>query len=230
MVAAAGNDGPAPVNFPASIAEVIAVGATNADNTLASFSATGSNLDLVAPGSGILSTVAPNTTGSDSGTSFSAPMVAGVAGLIRSLSPTMTVSNVTNILNFTARDLGSTGYDTNFGFGLLNASRALLAVSSGTVFVTNPSDTEKTYPYPNPFTPGVLSSVQFSIPGNQGTLTADGVTIDIYNTAGEKIKTLNNTISWDGKNDDGNLVASGLYYYIAKSPGGQYKGKLTVIK
>jgi subtilisin family serine protease len=63
VVAAAGNSGNSfGVSFPASIASVIAVGATNQNNTLASFSCTGSQLDVVAPGVNILGTIPTNTT------------------------------------------------------------------------------------------------------------------------------------------------------------------------
>lgn len=231
VVAASGNSGNSVgVNFPASIEDVIAVGATNSNNTLASFSCTGNELDLVAPGVGITTTYPTNTNDTDDGTSFSAPMVSGVAALIRSIRPTMTAREITNYLNFTATDLGSAGFDTGYGFGMLNATRALQAVVNGTVFVTNPAEPGKSFTYPNPFSPGGGSVVQFSIPGNTGATTTNGIEITIYNSAGEEVKKLNNTIEWNGRNDDGDTVASGLYYYFVKSPGGEHKGKLTVIK
>lgn len=231
VVAASGNSGNSvAVNFPASIEEVIAVGATNSNNTLASFSCTGNKLDLVAPGVGVLTTFPTNTTATDDGTSFSAPMVSGVAALILAIRPNMTVREVTNYLNFTARDLGASGFDTGFGFGMLNAGRALAAVNNGTIFVTNPAEPGETFPYPNPFSPASGSVVQFSIPNNTGATSTSGIEITVYNAAGEEIKKLNNTIEWNGRNDEGNFVASGLYYYFVKSPGGEYKGKLTVIK
>ncbi len=229
VVAAAGNNGNAsPVSFPASISSVIAVGATDSSKTLAVFSCTGNSLDLVAPGVGILSTIPPNSTSSSGGdgTSFSAPIVAGVAALIRSISPNMSVADVTKYIDFTATDLGSGGFDKSYGFGLLNAAAAVQAAQTGVIPVSNASPNE-TYPYPNPFRPLTDTSVTISVPSDIGT---SGLEITFYNVAGERVRTLTGTQHWDGKNDSGNLVASGFYFYIARTSRGDAKGKITVIK
>jgi subtilisin family serine protease len=62
-----------------------------------------------------------------SGTSMAAPHVVGVAALVMSANSTLTNTQVENILKNTATDLGKTGYDTTFGYGLVNASRAVEA-------------------------------------------------------------------------------------------------------
>jgi subtilisin family serine protease len=230
LVAAAGNlqsGVSCAVNFPASISSVIAVGATDSSNVITFFSCTGNSVDLVAPGDNILATIAPNGTSTGDGTSFSSPIVAGVAALIRSLDPAMTVADVTRYLTFTVTDLGSSGFDTTYGYGLLNAKRAVEAARDQTDFIYNPADPGKTFPYPNPFRPGASQQVTFAFPvalGNQG------LEVDIYSIAGEKIKTLTGTNVWDGRNDDGNYVASGFYIYIARTSLGESTGKLTVLK
>lgn len=66
VVAATGNDGRTRLSFPAAYAVNIAVGAVDVNNALASFSNTGKNIDVVAPGVGILSSV-PIGTGSEAG-------------------------------------------------------------------------------------------------------------------------------------------------------------------
>lgn len=230
LVAAAGNSGnSAAVNFPAAISKVIAVGATDSTNTLAYFSCTGNALDLVAPGVGILSTIPPNTTsaaGGD-GTSFSSPIVAGVAALIRSIDSTFTIDEVTRYIDFTATDLGVSGFDTGYGFGLLNASLALQSANARTVFVSNPAQPGDTFAYPNPFRPVTGEIITISLPSSLGSQDLE---IDILNVAGERVKTLTGVNSWDGKNESGNTVASGLYFYFAKTSKGDAKGKLSVIK
>ncbi|HEX9668159.1 MAG TPA: S8 family serine peptidase [Thermoanaerobaculia bacterium] len=65
VVAAAGNEAEKPVSFPAGYEGVVAVGATGPDDGLAAFSSRGTDLDLVAPGVGVLSAV-PRGTGQDS--------------------------------------------------------------------------------------------------------------------------------------------------------------------
>ncbi|MCC6137874.1 MAG: S8 family serine peptidase [Bdellovibrionaceae bacterium] len=62
VVAASGNDGTATVSYPAAVSTVIAVGAINPDLTKASFSQWGPELDVVAPGADVLSTI-PQGTG-----------------------------------------------------------------------------------------------------------------------------------------------------------------------
>ena len=232
VVAAAGTLGqsqtpPCAINYPAAISRVIAVGATNSSDQLAYFSCTGSQLDLVAPGVGIISLTAPATTSSEDGTSFSAPMVSGVAALIRSLDPNMSVDNVTRAIDFTATDLGPGGYDTNFGFGRLDAFKAVQAANNHTLFTSNPGFSGETFPYPNPYNPTTGRPLTIALPSSLGS---QGLEIKIMNVGGETIKTLSGTNSWDGLNEDGNYVASGLYFYFAKTSKGDTKGKLTVLK
>ena len=52
-------------------------------------------------------------------------MVSGVAALIWSANPSWTNSQIRAALNVTARDLGASGYDTSFGWGLVQAQVAL---------------------------------------------------------------------------------------------------------
>jgi len=90
VVAAAGNDSSTTLSYPAAYSNAIAVAATNADDTLASFSNRGDWVDISAPGVSIYSTV---PTGScplcassgyryASGTSMASPFVAGLAALV----------------------------------------------------------------------------------------------------------------------------------------------------
>ncbi len=62
-----------------------------------------------------------------SGTSFSAPHVAGVAALVLSADPSLTPGEVRQILADTAVDLGAAGYDTKYGYGLVDACAAVEA-------------------------------------------------------------------------------------------------------
>jgi subtilisin family serine protease len=131
VVAAAGNLAPgqaAQPEYPAACDGVIAVGATDRSNNLASFSNTGSWVDLVAPGVDVF-TAAPRTGTrpyvSVSGTSFASPLVAGAALLLRSADPAASAATIGDRLRSSARDLGPAGFDAKFGAGLLDVAGAL---------------------------------------------------------------------------------------------------------
>lgn len=234
VVAATGNslDPPCGVNSPASIPDVIAVGATDSSDALAFFSCTGPQIDVSAPGVGIMSIIQGNATDSASpasdGTSFSSPMVAGIAALMRSLDPTMSVRDITRYIDFTAKQKPSgSGFNNNLGFGVVDAGAALAAAQNRTKFTSNPGYPGDSFPYPNPVHPAQGEIATIALPASMGT---SGIKIDIYNTAGERVRTVSGTNEWDGKNDDGSFVASGLYIYYATTSAGNVKGKVTVIK
>lgn len=125
VVAAAGNTGRQTYHYPAAHERAIAVAATTATGTLASFSTRGSFVDIAAPGSRIWSTYRDNGYGFLSGTSMATPHVSGLAALILAINPTLTPDAVRAILQASADDLGALGYDIEFGHGRINAARAL---------------------------------------------------------------------------------------------------------
>lgn len=59
------------------------------------------------------------------GTSASAAVVTGIASLVLSANPNLTAGQVKTILSETAYDLGAAGYDTVYGYGLINADAAV---------------------------------------------------------------------------------------------------------
>ena len=82
MAAAAGNDGTNAAHYPSNYINTISVGATNKNDNKASFSNYGDQVDIGAPGAGILSTTKDGRYASWNGTSMATPHVAGVAGLV----------------------------------------------------------------------------------------------------------------------------------------------------
>lgn len=124
LVAAAGNSGPADntVGYPARYDNVIAVSATDASNTIASFSSRGPQVALAAPGVNILSTYTDSTYRTLSGTSMAAPHVAGTAALVLAANPGWNNTQVYNRLTQTATHLGAADL---YGFGLVNAQAAV---------------------------------------------------------------------------------------------------------
>jgi thermitase len=109
---------------------ILTVSATDTVDALCSFSNTGNNIDLSAPGISIWSTKRGGGYGSWWGTSLSAPVVAGTAALVISANPALSGSQVSQILKNTADDLGAAGWDSKFGKGRINSYRAVKTARS----------------------------------------------------------------------------------------------------
>ncbi len=131
QVAAAGNTGSS-VLYPAAYPEIIAVSAIDSSDNIASWSSRGSEIDLAAPGVSIYSTYKNRTYKTLSGTSMAAPHVAGAAALVIDKKTCDYDSDgkcapleVKRKLQETATDLGGSGFDNLFGWGLVNVYQAI---------------------------------------------------------------------------------------------------------
>lgn len=127
VVVAAGNDGSDP-GFSDN-PYIISVAATASNDVRTSWSNFGDYVDVAAPGSGIWTTSRGGNYGSVSGTSFASPLTAGVVALIMSANPLLTPAEVELILEDSADDLGSPGWDPYYGSGRINAFGAVVAAS-----------------------------------------------------------------------------------------------------
>jgi subtilisin family serine protease len=125
LVAASGNEGQQAIGYPAALSQCIAVGASSPDSRLAYFSNYGPEQELVAPGVSILSTVPGAGYDSANGTSMAAPQVSGVAALVLAKDYGLSASEVRAILDASAIDMGVAGRDVQYGYGLVNAKRAV---------------------------------------------------------------------------------------------------------
>jgi len=150
VVCSSGNDGAATVSYPAAYWTAIAVGATRYDETIPSYSNYGDALDIAAPGGDL--SVDQNGDGSPdgilqntfypwtpkngpfdqfgywffNGTSMAAPHVSGVAALLIA-NGVATPDDVRYALESTAEDKGAPGWDSQYGWGIVDAYAALNA-------------------------------------------------------------------------------------------------------
>lgn len=137
LCAATGNDDGDPVISPAlhsaNFPGVIAVGASDSDDEVASFSNIGPEVSVVAPGVDILSTFPTYDVSGGSehdfkswdGTSMATPHVTGLASLVWSRVAKLTNEQVRDVINNTAVKLGAGDFDDSWGHGRINAADAV---------------------------------------------------------------------------------------------------------
>jgi len=140
FIAAYGNDGAEnpPTGYPGQYPECLGVGAVDRNKALAYYSNWGDGVDVVAPGGdtsgGEANGIIQNTFEASPtdfgyfgwmGTSMATPHVSGLAALIWSQNNFHTRQGVFDRLTSTCEDLGDPGYDTTFGWGLIQAGHAV---------------------------------------------------------------------------------------------------------
>ncbi len=130
IFASAANYSTSTPYYPAACNNVVAVSATDSNDTLASFSNYGNWVDITAPGVSIYTTSNGGGYDARSGTSFSSPVAAGVGALIMSANPSLGNAQVVDILLKNSDDLGASGFDPYFGYGRVNVYRSLQAAIS----------------------------------------------------------------------------------------------------
>ncbi len=133
VIASAGNSGgpadsgsvEAPESFPANYPGVISVGAVDSSGAVASFSSDNLSVQVAAPGVSVPAQGRDGQYWLVSGTSPACALVAGVAALIKSRYPGLAPELVRNALTSTTTDRPAKGYDSQVGFGIVDAAAAL---------------------------------------------------------------------------------------------------------
>ncbi|MGD9643237.1 MAG: S8 family serine peptidase [Elusimicrobiales bacterium] len=226
VFAAAGNEGAPVIDSPAVCNNVYAVSATDMQDQTASFSNYGTEMitrGLAAPGVELYTTDLNNGYASASGTSFSSPLAAGVAALVWSAKPSNTAAQVFDALKTSADDLGPAGPDRDYGWGRVNAYKAVCKVLPCRSYA---AAEKKASAYPNPFRPASHRLVAFKTAAGFDNA---GLEIKIYTAEGELVKKLAG-LSWDGRNEYGAEVASGVYVFRVRTDSDSATGKFALLR
>jgi subtilisin family serine protease len=133
VIASAGNSGApagnsgrgAPESFPANYPGVISVGAVDSKGAVAGFSSDNLSVQVAAPGVSVPAQGRDGQYWWVSGTSPACALVAGVAALIKAAYPRLAPYLVASALTSTTTDHPSGGYDSQVGFGIVDAAAAL---------------------------------------------------------------------------------------------------------
>lgn len=130
VVSSAGNTNntsPEDIFYPAAYETVIGVGASDENNQAAGFSQRNTSVKLLAPGTDIPAVPIGNRSKPVlvKGSSFASAYVTGAAALLIECNPELSAAQLRELLYKTAQDLGSEGYDTETGWGMLDILKAL---------------------------------------------------------------------------------------------------------
>jgi serine protease len=162
-IAASGNENTNVPSYPASYDNVVSVSAVDLNKEKTWYSNYGPTIDVAAPGGdnrfdkngdgyadGVLSTLVDDSSGSRqpvyafyNGTSMAAPHVAGVVALMKGINPGLSPNDFDILLmsGTITQDLGTSGRDDTFGYGMIDAFKALQASGAPlpAVLVISPS-------------------------------------------------------------------------------------------
>jgi subtilisin family serine protease len=145
IVAAIGNSGNSTLYYPAAYDNVIGVGSVDSEFVAADSSQHNESVFVTAPGENIYGLWSPNTEenlyyNTCSGTSFAAPYVTGLIAIAKSYNKNFDFNDICNLLKNSTKDYGDKGYDTTYGWGVVNPKVFVDNLYGGSkVFITQPN-------------------------------------------------------------------------------------------
>lgn len=237
---AIGNSGPGTgtLSAPSDAFNILACGAVDSVGNIASFSSRGPSYDgrikpeVVAKGVSTYWAQPLSSYGRASGTSLSTPLVAGAAAIVFSAHPTWTSYQVRDALLRTANRASNP--NNTYGWGLLDVWKAIKYNPSSTEVWTEVrppiSELRLSDGIPNPMRE--KTKIYFQLPSDSR------VTLAIYDITGKRVCTLLDeyrfagihSVQWNGKNDTGESISSGIYFYRLETHREKRVKRLVLIK
>ncbi len=137
IIAAVGNDGDSTNYYPASYDEVIGVGSVGLDKLQSYFSQTNDSVDVVAPGEKVKSLLNEDEYVELEGTSQATAYVTGVIATLLSAND-LSNEEVKEMIVQTSEDLGTSGKDNMYGYGLIDANQLFVETIKNTSYYLSP--------------------------------------------------------------------------------------------
>tara|TARA_B000000460_G_C21295916_1_gene298021 strand:- start:90 stop:617 length:528 start_codon:yes stop_codon:yes gene_type:complete len=173
------------------------------------------------------------------GTSMASPHIAGVVALMLQVNPHLSYQEVLDNLTNNARTDGFTGSvddlpDNYWGYGKVDAHETVMSVeaslSTNNYITLIPEKISLKQNYPNPFNP--VTTINYFLPKDYR------VELTIYDIKGNIIETIvdkklsrgNHTAIWNGKDNYGKIVPSGIYFYTFDSGTFSQTKKMILLK
>lgn len=175
------------------------------------------------------------------GTSMASPAAAGTAALLKEYDPTLTREEIVALIHEYAEvdDFTEDTPNYTWGHGKINLENILSSFNSTDEDETTEADLAVSQNYPNPaiidgnmLKSTTLTTIKLNL------RKKNNVKIKIYNLKGQRVRYLTDktlqagehTITWNGRNDNGKLISSGIYYYKVETNNNTKLKKIVVLK
>lgn len=142
IIAAVGNDGTKDIYYPAGYDEVIGVGSVGMTKEKSYFSQVNSSVFVVASGEDVISLSGTGGYTRKKGTSQAAPYVTAAAAIALSADESVTASKFKKLIMASCEDIGDVGYDTTFGWGLLDIGAMMNILTKDSCYASPVNDGE----------------------------------------------------------------------------------------
>ena len=241
VVSSAGNEGDDEwfyITAPADGKHVLAVGAVNSSNQVAGFSSHGPTADgrikpdVMGIGESVRVVSYPDTHEyngykTENGTSMSCPIIAGICALVLEKFPELSVNAILEVIRQSGDNSGNP--NNNRGWGRADAVKALQFAEGGYEEVNYFSVLNNIN---NPISSDNPTIFRIALPGQSQ------VTISIYNILGQRVRKFQffsgggvvNPVLWDGANENGIPLSSGIYPFRVQTKFGKIDSKVMIIR
>jgi len=229
IVAGAGNESrEEPAYFPGESSKAIMITALDSNDVKADFADWNQEVFVSAPGTGVRSAYPGGEWALGAGCSFATPLVSGMAALIRAMKPTWNKDFVEDRIEVSVDEIygipGNQAYDEMLGSGRIDVFEAVTGLATSSVPTAELVSSIRALPNPS------TGEVRFQ------NLTADArpFPVEVLDATGRILRTIepsrSGDLAWDGRDEMGREVSSGVYFYRGVGSFSVFQGRVTIFR